>query len=103
MDNQKTNAVWVCESCVHGPPSSFGGKPCAVCNPHDPLLNCYQKREGPVTTNADRIRAMSDENLAKFIERSDCPPHDGTCDKDNITCSECWLDWLKQEVEQDEP
>ena len=45
----------------------------------------------PVRTNADRIRAMSDEDLAKFIEWSDCPPHDGVCDRDNITCSECWL------------
>ena len=46
-------------------------------------------------TNADRIRAMTDEELAKFIERSDCPPHNGTCDNDNISCTKCWLDWLQ--------
>ncbi len=46
-------------------------------------------------TNADVVRAMSDKDLAKFIERSDCPPHDGTCDNDNITCSKCWLQWLQ--------
>ena len=70
---------------------------CATCKAH---TNCrfpgaseclnYQKE-----TNADRIRAMSDEDLAKFIEWSDCPPHDGVCDRDNITCSECWLNWLQ--------
>jgi hypothetical protein len=31
------------------------------------MLNCYQKREEPVTTNADRIRAMNDEELAGAI------------------------------------
>lgn len=60
-------AEWTCESCVYYPPSSFGGKPCWLCNTNDPLLNRYEKREEPVTTNADRIRAMSDEELAEFI------------------------------------
>lgn len=36
---------WVCASCVHYPPSALGGKPCCVCDPHDPLLDCYQKKE----------------------------------------------------------
>lgn len=56
---------------------------------------CRRQVDHAKTTNADRIRSMSDEELAKFIERSDCPPYDGTCDKDNITCSKCWLDWLQ--------
>ena len=34
---------------------------------YDPMLNCYQKREEPVTTNADRIRAMSDQQLADYL------------------------------------
>lgn len=91
-------AEWTCESCAHYPPSSFSGKPCWMCDTNDPLLNCYEKREEPVITNADHIRAMSDEEMAKFIERSDCPPHDGVCDKDNIACSKCWLDWLQSPV-----
>lgn len=37
-------AEWTCESCVHYPPSSFGGKPCWMCNTNDPLLNRYEKR-----------------------------------------------------------
>ena len=36
---------WICESCVHYPPSSCDGKPCCACNPDVPMLNCYQKKE----------------------------------------------------------
>ena len=36
---------WICESCVHYPPSSCDGKPCYACNPDVPMLNCYQKKE----------------------------------------------------------
>lgn len=107
MANQETNAVWICESCVHCPPSSFGGKPCAVCNPHDPLLNYYQNQEGPVATNADRIRAMSNEELAVLLEGCICPSE--PCKKvvnrerqpDKKMCQSCWLDWLKQEARDD--
>lgn len=57
-------------------------------------------------TNADRIRAMSDEELAYFIaEPSVAPPpwckEIPVCphmDEDIVPCHECALDWLKQEV-----
>ena len=52
-------------------------------------------------TNADRIRAMSDEKLAEFITSG--VPKDackGRCGGDeSFPCSECVLDWLKEEVE----
>lgn len=57
----------------------------------------------PVITNADRIRAMSDEELAEWIMREPtikpiCPP--GTGDEcPTSPCEQCWLDWLKQEVD----
>lgn len=35
---------WTCETCVHYPPSSCDGKPCCVCDPDEPYLNCYEKR-----------------------------------------------------------
>lgn len=58
------------------------------------LLHC-----GDVTpvTNADRIRAMTDEELAHYINEStgDCPSN-SKCQKN---CDKCWLDWLKQEVD----
>lgn len=52
-------------------------------------------------TNADRIRAMSDEDLAMNMM---CPNENGLgeidCDKsDNCNCYECILHWLQSEVE----
>lgn len=49
-------------------------------------------------TNADKIRAMTDDEMAHFMEaRPDaCPPIGMLCCGKN--CIDCWLDWLKQEV-----
>lgn len=49
-------------------------------------------------TNADKIRAMTDEEMAHFMEsRPDaCPPMGTLCSGKN--CYDCWIDWLKQEV-----
>ena len=53
-------------------------------------------------SNADRIRQMTDEEQAEYIDQhtaeamwcesppKDCPPHE--------ECMKCILDWLKQEV-----
>lgn len=54
-----------------------------------------QKR---IITNADRIRSMSDEELAKKISG---------IESFALTCGggwppESWLDWLKQEVKEDD-
>ena len=45
-------------------------------------------------TNADRIRAMSDEELADFLYETEVQyiPID-------LSVENNWLDWLKQEVE----
>ena len=50
-----------------------------------------------VFTNADRIRAMSDEELASFIASLDCPDRWREC---NGHCDECVLGWLKQPAEE---
>ena len=44
-------------------------------------------------TNADRIRAMSDEELAEWM--AECNAY-----KENADASQ-WLPWLKQPVEED--
>ena len=52
-------------------------------------------------TNADRIRSMTDEELAKCLSRIQCPDNRFRGDYDCSifhNCGECWLDWLKQEV-----
>lgn len=55
-------------------------------------------------TNADRIRSMTDEELAEFIEGAMCPPQ--CCVKRVYECQKnecvpCWLAWLKEEVKHD--
>lgn len=59
-----------------------------------------------LSTNADRIRAMSDEELAKFIsiQSDDClcagnPKCDYHCGSDS--CLKVLLDWLQQPAEED--
>lgn len=55
-------------------------------------------------TNADEIRAMSDEELAKWLgshsfscpPANDCNPSDFTMGCDDDTCEECWLKWLRR-------
>lgn len=42
-------------------------------------------------TNADRIRSMTDEELAEFIR-------DQIIDRNIGISTETWLDWLKQEA-----
>ena len=54
-------------------------------------------------TNADRLRMMTDEELAQFLPSKsmwNCPPDikdRGGCPGE---CVPCWLDWLKQEAEE---
>lgn len=56
---------------------------------------------GKPKSNADRIRAMSDEELVKVIYRV-CPSGFCTCwNLSAVNCEQCWLNWLKQEVRDD--
>lgn len=56
-------------------------------------------------TNADRIRAMSDVELANFLDNVFNGFFDGfqfPCHKchDKANCDVCFGDWLKSEVEE---
>ena len=55
-------------------------------------------RTEPIT-NADRIRAMSDEELAKKLQYM-CPVG-ADCIKMSGDCKSCWLDWLQQPSEEE--
>lgn len=71
------------------------------------VVNGKQTRQ----TNADRIRAMTDEELAELIgdnidcsickkevfETATCP---GLLTADGKDCYGCWLDWLRKECER---
>ncbi len=59
-------------------------------------------------TNADRIRAMSNEELAAMFVRAcadECPPgRDWYCAKDEYgwdACEACWANWLQKPAEED--
>ena len=58
-----------------------------------------------VATNADRIRAMSDEELAEFMAlNTDCyycraKDNDRCASLATTPCGDIWLDWLKQEAD----
>lgn len=51
-------------------------------------------------TNADRIRSMSDEELADWLLSQGCKAHitDEWCKKQR-NCRACWLEWLREEYE----
>ena len=63
------------------------------------VVNAKQQKP---QTNADRIRAMTDEKLAElFWIRADCelcPNKEPYCSDD---CKKHWLDWLKEEAASD--
>ena len=52
--------------------------------------------------NAQKIRSMTDEELAELIDREtdSCAPT-GDCEKMSGDCKACWLDWLQQPAEED--
>ncbi len=68
---------------------------------NEPCCRCDSKH-----TNADRIRNMSDEELAEFLDivgedgissQYADVPCDCCCEK--TECSKCWKDWLRSEAE----
>lgn len=91
---------------------------CGQACPHNTLDGCKVKKYNaicpitnmavPITeyriTNADRIRAMSDEELVKFIG------HNSLCDQiqnnernwceSQGVCNNCLVEWLKQPAEE---
>lgn len=66
------------------------------------LLRMLQPK---VETNADRIRAMSDEELAKYLSiPCDCtvdPERDGFRECGNDLCVKYLLEWLQQPAEEE--
>jgi hypothetical protein len=61
---------------------------------------CFEVVEKP-QTNADRIRSMTDEELAEVLFGS-CIEHMGVeeCSHPEEACKSCVLDWLRAESEE---
>lgn len=73
-------------------------------NPNEIVVKCGAFK--PPMTNGDRIRAMSDEELAMFLDetqRRECEAlhlvnHDGTLKFES--CQKGWLVWLRHPTEE---
>lgn len=70
-------------------------------DPREIVVECGAYK--PPMTNADRIRSMSDEELAERIwPKFGCPEG-----KNHVTCGyvgeckDCWIGWLQQPAEED--
>ena len=70
---------------------------CPFASPVEIVCSSFKPKR---KTNADRIRAMTDEELAKWITEKHgcarCPGWNVPC---GGRCEEYWLDWLKEEGE----
>ena len=75
-----------CNVCINGKMPSYSST-CVECG-------LSRKNYKPVT-NADRIRAMTDEEIAGWIANDLIEPGYYSGDQ----CYKLWLDWLKQEDE----
>ena len=66
------------------------------------IIYCTAYKTEPKQTNADRIRAMTDEELAKEYDNriycGGCPVRE-KCDKTLDLCDTLLLEWLKQPAE----
>ena len=78
------------------------------CGPYE-MRSCYEcpasksdyvqvKTAPKPQTNADRIRAMSDEELARYLDGVKQSTYNCTMPCNGETCVKCWLDWLKEEA-----
>ena len=77
-----------CDDCRHSD-KGLRDFPCTVC-----IHNAIDKFEPK--TNADRIRAMSDEELAEWLTKI---TNDAQLDA-KTKCDYQWGDWLKSEVKE---
>ncbi len=71
---------------------------------HCMICDVYYDVEIAKTTNGDRIRARTDEELADvFVDIGECnrrcPAKLGDCIFSDSSCRSAWLNWLKSPVE----
>lgn len=75
----------------------------AKCDFYPEIRDKAKKEFKDIITNADNIRAMTDEELADFLDKFDSVVdnicHPGIC-LDGETCVGCTLKWLKQPVKE---
>ena len=78
----------------------WGTKECEACSCNGDEAKCdfydyVRKRARKTITNADKIRQMTDEELANWISQ-----HDTICTRQGCLTREGYLKWLRQEVQE---
>ena len=78
----------------------------SICDLYPDCVGCsyLDSSKQPKQTNADRIRNMTDEELAKYFsyiaECDSCPNElDRECCVSEDACINKWLKWMKQETD----
>lgn len=89
-----------CDGCA------FDKTACPVGKGTFPSCNARRRQDGvdvifieDIQTNADRIRAMSDEELAALMTYI-CPPDVVNSHVSDDSCVNCWLNWLNTAAEK---
>lgn len=75
MERECRNCLWLYHMVTYNPTA-----PCSECLDHD-------KWQTTNPSNADRIRSMTDEELAEWLE-----------DRFPLPSNGLWIDWLREEV-----
>ena len=82
-----------CNTCKHSECDAYA----------EPCISCGRGSEWEPYTNADRIRAMSVEELAEILDNGcrvlheKCPNEAWDGSTEPVTaCRDCWLGWLKE-------
>ena len=68
---------------------------CRRCKRYSEKYDCAECKPDYKTTNADRIRSMSDEELAEWLTKI---TDDAQLDA-RTKCNYQWADWLQSEAE----
>ena len=89
----------ICSKCNHRAYCAMSDE---ANNDNATIKGCYLYSERKTKTNADRIRTMTDEELAEWIAyRQGCYERQGKRCSKYGTCRDCWFDWLKEEASDD--
>lgn len=86
-----------CNNCKHEDCWEYA-EPCSSCTTITGEPTNWQPQ-----TNSERLRVMTDEELAVICEygcppNHECPPINREEIGKRSACQQCWLDWLKQEA-----
>lgn len=87
----------ICETCMFKPMCEAAAYNTAT----TAITGCYRYKQASQKTNADNIRGLSDEMLAKYFAETalygGCPNHGMLDCKDS--CLKCWYEFLRKEAE----